>query len=98
MRVLLALAGITGLTANLWISVRGRRFRADVAIPRYKLVLEYQSAYHQDTAQWRKDMTKREMLATAGWHTMEVNADDVDDGPELAARVRAVLESRPHVD
>lgn len=94
MRVLLAGAGISGLVANLRITVRGRRYRADVAIPRYMLVLEYQSEYHNDTAQWRKDMTKREVLATAGWHTMDVNADDLDDGAEFVERVKVVIISR----
>lgn len=94
MRVLLASAGIAGLVANLWITVRGRRYRADVAIPRHKLLLEYQSEYHNDTAQWRKDMTKREVLATAGWYTMDVNADDLNNGVEFVERVKVVITSR----
>ena len=98
LRVILALAGIEGLIANLRIPVRGKSFRADLALPRWKVAIEYQSDYHRDPDQWRKDMTKRESLASVGWHTMEVNADDLDDGPELAARVRAVLASRPTID
>ena len=98
LRVILSLAGVHGLVANLRITVRGKNYRADLALPRWKVAIEYQSDYHRDRGQWRKDMTKRESLASVGWYTMEVNADDVDDGPELAARVRAVLESRPHVD
>lgn len=94
MRVILALGGISGLVANLRITVRGRRFRADIAIPRYKIVLEYQSELHNNTAQWRKDMTKREMLATVGWHTMDVNADDLNDEVDFVERVAAVIASR----
>lgn len=97
LRVILSLAGVHDLVANLRITVRGKSYRADLALPRWKVAIEYQSDYHRDAGQWRKDMTKRESLASIGWHTMEVNADDLDDGPELAARVRAVLESRPNV-
>jgi very-short-patch-repair endonuclease len=95
LRVILSLAGIEGLVANLTVPVRGKRYRADLALPRWKVAIEYQSDYHRDPGQWRKDMTKRESLASVGWLTMEVNADDLDDGPELVARVLAVLASRP---
>jgi len=98
LRVILALAGITGLVANLRITVRGRRFRADLALPTWKLAIEYQSDYHRDPGQWRKDMTKREILATVGWHTMHVNADDLKDGVELVERILVVISSRRHAD
>lgn len=96
LRVILALAGISGLVANLRITVRGRRFRADLALPEFKLAIEYQSDYHRDPGQWRKDMTKREILATVGWHTMQVNADDLTDGVELVERILVVISSRAH--
>ncbi len=98
LRVILSLAGISGLVANLRITVRGTTYRADLALPRWKVAIEYQSDYHRDPGQWRKDMSKRESIASVGWHTMEVNADDLNDGVELAARVRAVLASRPILD
>jgi very-short-patch-repair endonuclease len=98
LRVILSLAGIHGLVANQRITVRRKNYRADLALPRWKVAIEYQSDYHRDADQWRKDMTKRESIASVGWHTMEVNADDLADGPGLAARVRAVLASRPIVD
>lgn len=98
LRVILALEGISGLVANLRITVRGKTYRADLALPLWKVTIEYQSDYHRDPGQWRKDMSKRESLGSIGWLTMEVNADDLDDGPELAARVRAVLDSRPIFD
>lgn len=78
--------------------MRGTTYRADLALPRWKVAIEYQSDYHRDPGQWRKDMSKRESIASVGWHTMEVNADDLNDGVELAARVRAVLASRPILD
>ena len=95
LRVLLLAAGVEGLAANLVITVRGRNYRADLALPRWKVAIEYQSDYHRETAQWRRDMSKREEIATVGWRTMEVNADDLHPGGGLADRVRAVIADRP---
>ena len=93
LRVLLIEGGITGLAVNLSVSVRGMNFRLDLALPAYKIALEYQGEHHNDTAQWRKDMTKREVLATDGWLTMHFNADDLV-GRELVDRVRIVIAAR----
>jgi very-short-patch-repair endonuclease len=95
LRVLLLAEGIEGLATNLVITVRGRNYRADLALPRWKVAIEYQSEYHRETEQWRRDMSKREEIATVGWHTMEVNADDLDRGARLADRVRATIAGRP---
>ena len=97
LRVMLALGGIHGLQANLRVRVRGMNFRIDLALPRYKLALEYQGVHHNDPEQWRKDMSKREILATVGWHTMEINADDLR-GTELVERIRIVIAGRPTFD
>lgn len=93
LRVLLTQGGIEGLVANLAVRVREQRFRLDLALPQYKIALEYQGGYHNDPDQWRKDMTKREVLATDGWRTMHINADDLR-GSELVERVRVVIASR----
>ena len=93
LRVLLHEGGITGLAVNLPVTVRGMNFRLDLALPEFKLALEYQGEHHNDPVQWRKDMTKREVLATDGWLTMDINADDLH-GSELVERVRFVLALR----
>lgn len=93
LRVLLVEGGIMGLAVNLRVTVRGMRFRLDLALPEYKLALEYQGGYHNDVSQWRKDMTKREVLATDGWLTMDFNADDLV-GTELVERVKIVIAAR----
>lgn len=93
LRVLLIEGGITGLAVNLRVTVRGMKFRLDLALPAYKIALEYQGGYHNDVTQWRKDMTKREVLATDGWVTMHFNADDLV-GRELVERVNIVIASR----
>lgn len=97
LRVILVSAGLEGLRANLRVRVRGRAFRIDLALPRYKIALEYQGEHHNDPEQWRKDMTKREILATDGWHTMEINADDLH-GTELIERIRITISARPTFD
>ena len=97
LRVMLVIGGISGLQANLTVRVRGMNFRIDLAIPRYKLALEYQGEHHNDPVQWRKDMTKREVLATEGWHTMEINANDLV-GTELIERILITIAGRPTFD
>jgi very-short-patch-repair endonuclease len=76
-----------GFRVNHWITTtRGKRYRADIAFPAQRLVLEYQGGHHQDTEQWRKDVTRRAALEADGWTVLEIAADDV--GPELAEMVR----------
>jgi len=73
-------------------SETGRQVRPDFLFPEHKTTLEYQGDYHRTAAQWRKDMTRRARLESQGWKVMEINADDLRDPDELAARVRRLLE------
>jgi very-short-patch-repair endonuclease len=91
LRVILTDAGITGFRANYWIDTAVQRYRADLADPVRKIVIEYQSDYHADIKQFRSDMTRKSRLRAAGWLVIEVNADDLDDPAELAARIRAEI-------
>lgn len=94
LRVILVRAGITGYTCNHEVSVDGRRFRIDLAFSALKVAIEYQGDYHRSPDQWRRDMTRRSILASHGWIVIELNADDLHNPRELAARVRRVLASR----
>lgn len=86
---------IPGLAVNLPITTSGGyNYRADLAFPERKVVIEYQSEYHGDEAQRRKDMTRRARLEADGWYVMEVNADDLSDPAELLQRIRLVLAQR----
>ncbi len=96
LRVVIIRAGITGWEVNYWITVPGKRYRADLAFPRQKVVLEYQGDHHRDPAQWRADMTRISKLEAAGWYVIQFNADDLRDERELAERTRSVLGSRPN--
>jgi very-short-patch-repair endonuclease len=59
------------------------------------MIIEYQSEYHFDPAQHRKDMTRIDRLQAAGWYVMQVNLDDLNDPDELVARIRSVFDERP---
>ncbi|WP_411699355.1 endonuclease domain-containing protein [Conyzicola sp.] len=97
LRVIVITAKIPGFVANLSITVPGARYRGDLAFPHKKVIVEYQSEYHFDPAQRRKDMTRIDRLQAAGWFVMQVNLNDLNDPDELVARIRSVLDSRPTV-
>lgn len=94
LRVLLNRAQISGFRSNHEVTVRGRRFRIDLAFPDLKVAIEYQGDYHRSPEQWRKDMTRRSILASDGWFVVEINTDDLRDPAELVARIRHVLATR----
>lgn len=96
LRVIAVLGQVVGIVANLPIRTSsGHRYRGDLVIPAYTVILEYQSEYHFEPAQARKDMTRRSRLEADGWFVMYINADDLGDPAELVARIRTVLASRP---
>lgn len=96
LRCILIVGGLTGLQPNFWVTIRGRRLRIDIAIPERKVAIEYQSEYHLDPAQRRKDMTRASILASDEWLTLEINADDMRSPREIVERVLATLATRPH--
>ena len=97
LRVIVIMAKIPGFVANLTIQVPGARYRGDLAFPHKKVIVEYQSDYHFDPVQKRRDMTRIDRLQAAGWFVMQVNLDDLNHPDELVARIRSVLDSRPTV-
>lgn len=71
----------------------GKHLRTDFALRQYRVLLEYQGDYHRSkVGQWRKDMTRRSRLESMGWVVMDLNADDLRDPAELAARIRATID------
>ena len=95
LRVILVRFGLPLPEVNYPITASGRRYRADLAFPDRKVIVEYQGGYHHDPEQWRRDMTRISRLEAAGWFVVQVNANDLDDPKELAERVRRVLAFRP---
>lgn len=96
LRVILELAGLPRPRVNYEIvhTDEGTRVRTDLAFDEFMMVVEYQGDYHRSKEQWRKDMTRRSRLEARGWFVMELNADDLRDPHELAARIRSVLRTR----
>jgi len=92
LRVIVVTAGLSGLEANFPITTSGGfNYRADLAFPERKLIVEYQSAFHETPARFRADMTRISRLEADGWRVMQINADDLDDPIELVARIRHML-------
>ncbi len=92
-RVIIVTCGLPMPTINhtLIDSETGKQIRPDFTFRDHKVLIEYQGEYHRTRAQWRKDMTRRSRLEAMGWKVMEINADDLRDPVELAARIRALL-------
>jgi very-short-patch-repair endonuclease len=91
LRVLLVLGGIRDIEVNLPITTTGGyRYRADIALVSSKTIVEYQSEFHNSPAAFRADMTRLSRLEADGWTVMFVNAGDMGDPAELAARVTRV--------
>lgn len=96
LRVIVLSGGLTGLVVNLPITTTGgHRYRADLAFPASRTIIEYQSDYHREPERFRKDMTRISRLQADGWFVMQVNGDDLRNPVELMHRIRAVLAGRP---
>jgi len=94
-RFFLIRAGFSGFITNYPVTVFARNHVIDIAFPSIKVALEYDGDYHREKDEWRRTMTRRARLEAAGWRVMQLNADDLNDPVELAARLRAFLASNP---
>lgn len=93
LRVILVKAGLPLPEVNhvLVETTGGRDMRLDLSYPELKIAIEYMGDYHRSQTQWRRDMTRRSRLEAKGWYVLELNADDLKDPIELAARIRTLL-------
>jgi len=97
LRVIVVEAGFEGLEVNYPIRTSGGyNYRGDLAFPLRKLIIEYQSAFHETPESFRSDMTRVSRLEAEEWKVMQVNKDDVRNADELAARIRLALRTRPY--
>jgi very-short-patch-repair endonuclease len=97
LRVLLVRAGFAGLEANFPIRTSGGYdYRGDLAFPQRKLIIEYQSVFHETPERFRADMTRISRLDADEWKVMQVNKDDMRTPTELLARIERTLASRPY--
>ena len=92
LRVLAQQQGFTGFRTNMRIrTASGHTYFGDLVFLEERVILEYQSEYHFDLDQQRKDMTRRSRLEADNWAVMFVNSNDLDNPQELASRIRAVM-------
>jgi very-short-patch-repair endonuclease len=96
LRYFVVSAGLLGLEVNFPIRTSGGyNYRADLAFPARKLIVEYQSELHNTPEQYRADMSRISRLQADGWTVMLVNADDLRNPLELITRIIRVLAQRP---
>lgn len=95
-RVALVLDGIAGVEANVVLRDERGAFlaRVDLCIAWARVVIEYHGDYHRvEKGRWRRDRARMGRLRAAGWHVIELTADDLSDLPAVLAQVREAL---PH--
>lgn len=70
----------------------GEVLHPDLKLRGWRTVLEYQGDRHRvDRRRWQEDIRRKRAFATAGWHVVEVTADDLYvDATSLLARLRAL--------
>ena len=93
LRVMLIDGGVTGLEVNYPVTIRGRQFFIDLAIPERKIAIEYLGEHHGSAEFWRKDAWRRSQLQSAGWIVIEVVSEDLAHPAELVHRI---LSTRHH--
>ena len=95
LRVIVVTAGFKGVVANLPITTSGGyHYRADLSFPEHKVIVEYQSRFHDGSKEFRADMTRISRLEADRWYVMQVNKDDLDNPVELLQRIRTILRGR----
>jgi very-short-patch-repair endonuclease len=72
------------------------RMQFDLCYPALKVIIEYDGRQHaMNSAQWQRDLKRREELDALGWRIIVVTAADLSDAPEqVLARVRDALVER----
>ena len=95
LRVVLVRGGIRDLVANFAIVTSGGyRYRADLAIPSKKIIIEYQSDLHLTRESYGRDRTRISRLTADGWLVIEVTALDLANPEELVRRIQRHLAAR----
>ena len=95
LRLLCTRAHLPGLSVNLPIRTSGGfDYRADLAFARAKVIVEYQSRFHDSPDRQIKDRTRRSRLQADGWLIIEVSSEDLRSPTELLARISRTVAAR----
>lgn len=90
-------AGLPAPTPQVWVEVRGKRFRLDLAYPRHRIVVEYdgRDAHDVKPGQLERDRKRRRLLRADGWTVIVLRLGDFSGDQllrwlsELEAALRA---------
>jgi hypothetical protein len=95
-RVACARAGLPAPVPQFVVLADGEFLgRVDLAWPEYRLIVEYEGAYHFDGLQIRQDDRRYERLVAAGWRVIRLSAIDLRDMTAVVDRIARAL--RPTV-
>ncbi|HEX2704273.1 MAG TPA: hypothetical protein VHM65_00815, partial [Candidatus Lustribacter sp.] len=98
LRLLLVLAGFPEPVVNhiLRDDAGDWLYRLDLSYPQLRIAIEYDGRHHgESSAQWVKDVGRREALDNAGWRLMVVLSSDIYQHPaRLLARAAQLLLDR----
>jgi hypothetical protein len=98
LRMLLVLAGLPEPVINeiLRWPDGSWRMRLDLSYPELRLIIEYDGRQHaENTAQWNRDLRRREELESLGWRIVVITARDLNSEPGATLeRVRAAMVER----
>jgi very-short-patch-repair endonuclease len=98
LRLLLMRAGLPEPELNPAVPVDGRVLHPDLLYRPWALVLEYEGDGHRtDPTAWRRDISRREALQSAGYRVLQVHSDDLRVDPQcLVARVSRAISEHAH--
>ncbi|GAA1691461.1 hypothetical protein GCM10009765_46090 [Fodinicola feengrottensis] len=69
--------------------------RVDLALPEFKIAIEYDGEHHLGIAQQRADVDRARALERAGWLVLRFGVEDVRDNPRrMIAEIRAAITRR----
>ena len=95
-RVACALAGLPAPVPQFEVHEDGAWLgQVDLAWPEYRVIVEYEGAYHFDGVQIVKDDGRYERLIAAGWTVIRLAAHDLRAMDEVVRRIAAAIDRRP---
>jgi very-short-patch-repair endonuclease len=95
LRLICTRARLDGLRVNFEVRTSGGFFyRADLAFPGAKVIVEYQSRFHDSPDRQVSDRTRRSRLQADGWLVIEVSSEDLRYPEELLMRIRRTVAAR----
>jgi very-short-patch-repair endonuclease len=95
LRVVLHTAGIEVTPQHVVLDEAGRFVaRVDPAIPRLRIAIEYDGAWHASREQLEKDRARLNRLREAGWTVVSVTAAMLRDPEQVVAAVRREIVRR----